>query len=107
MTSIYTEYHESHSRPADSDGPWTAEQKARFAAARAVTVAEARRAAKVGPSVRGPECDSPDATPAAVTIPAPVATPTPTPTSILRANGATQKSAGLVATLIAIARSPQ
>ena len=40
MTSIYTEYTEAHSRPAeDGDGPWTAEERARFAAGRAETVA--------------------------------------------------------------------
>jgi len=49
MTSIYTEYIEAHSRPAeDGDRPWTAEARARFAAGRAeaAALAEGRRVAK-------------------------------------------------------------
>jgi len=68
MTSIHTEYTEAHSRPAENgDGPWTAEERARFAAGRAETVAlaEVRRVAK--------------AKAAAVTTAAPVAAPKPPP----------------------------
>jgi hypothetical protein len=65
--SIYSEYTEAHSRPAEKgDRPWTAEELARFAAGRAVTVAlaEARRAAKAAV-----------ATPTSVTATELVATP--------------------------------
>jgi len=68
MPSIYTEFTEAHSRPAeDGDGPVTAEERPRFAAGRAeaVAVAEGRRAAK--------------ATTAAVAAAVPVAAPKPPP----------------------------
>ena len=68
MPSIYTEFTEAHSRPAeDGDGPVTAEERPRFAAGRADTVAlaEGRRVAK--------------AKAAAVTASTPVAAPKPPP----------------------------